>query len=506
MTLADNKGGDILFILTDQHRTDTLGLYGNAYNTSPNLDALAAEATVFDNAFTPTAICTPARATLLTGRLPFRHKLLANHERNVGYAEDLGDDQVPFTAQLRGRGYRCGLVGKWHVGYRKGPNAFGFEGTHFPGWHNPVHHPEYESWLSERGLPGYRLLTEVRGRFPNGQPGNLLAGILDQPPEATFEHFLADQAIAALRRYTQGATKGRPPFFLALHFFGPHLPYLLPEVFYTRFDPAQVVLPRSMLETFEGKPAVQRSYSAHWSFDDFSSEQWQGLIAAYWGYVALIDMEIGRVFDEARDLGIWDSLTVIFSADHGEFTGSHRLNDKGPAMYDDIYRIPLVVRVPHIEAARNATFVSLTDLTPTFCELAGAEVQPGYDGRSLLPLIGSVDNDGRPTEVIAEFHGHHFPYPQRMLRTERWKLVVNPAGVNELYDLLLDPAELLNRYHHPELAQLRSDLERRLYEVLRERGDNFYHWMTSMSGVGKLTYDPTLGSFGQPTGAIMEEK
>jgi arylsulfatase A-like enzyme len=99
--------------------------------------------------------------------------------------------------------------------------------------------------------------------------------------------------------------------------------------------------------------------------------------------------------------------------------------------------------------------------------------------------------------LLAEFHGHHFPYPQRMLRDERYKLVVNPESVNELYDLTADPHELSNRYDHPELASVRRRLMRRMYDLLRERGDNFYHWMTPMYDIGTSDYDPTLSSFEQ---------
>ena len=107
---------NILMLMTDQHRVDTLGCYGSTTCRTPNLDALAATGTRFDSWFTPSAICTPARASLFTGAAPFRHKLLANHERNVGYIEDLPEDQWTLPEELRAQGYQCGLVGKWHVG------------------------------------------------------------------------------------------------------------------------------------------------------------------------------------------------------------------------------------------------------------------------------------------------------------------------------------------------------------------------------------------------------
>ncbi len=480
---------NILILMTDQHRVDTLGCYGNRVCQTPAIDELAARGVRFDNAFTPTAICTPARASLLTGVLPFRHSLLANYERNVGYREELDGRYPPFSHGLRSAGYQVGHVGKWHVGKELGPADHGFDGVHYPGWGNPVNHPDYQGWLRERDLPSFRLRSEVRGHFPNGEPGNLLAGVIDGPAESTFEHYLADRAIERIERYSESGW----PFFLACNWFGPHLPYCLPEDYYHRYNPDDVTLPRSIAETFAGKPAVQRSYSRHWTFDSVGLERWTELTAAYWGYVSLIDEQVGRILRALDRLGLTDNTVVIFTADHGEFTGAHRLHDKGPAMYDDIYRIPFVVAGPGIDGGRtDDRIVTLTDIAPTLCDLASMEKPDYYDGRDIMPLLRGEPVNDWPVELVAEFHGHHFPYPQRMLRTERYKLVVNPADCNELYDLLDDPDELLNRYDQPALAGVRQAMMRRLYTILRERGDNFYHWMTSMYEVGEKSYDAAL--------------
>jgi arylsulfatase A-like enzyme len=488
----------MLFLMTDQHRLDTLGCYGNSLARTPNLDALAAEGTRFDNCFTPTAICTPARASLLTGWAPFRHKLLANYERNVGYLEDLAEDQFTFAGALSERGYNLGLLGKWHGGVRRSAADYGFQGPQLPGWHNPVDHPDYLAYLEERGLPPYAIRDEWRGTAPNGNPGNLLAARLQQPVEATFEHYLTTRAIEMLERFAAEHESDGAPFFLAAHFFGPHLPYLLPDAYFDMFDPEQVALPDSVQETFAGKPPVQRNYSDHWAFDTMRPEDSRKLIAVYWGYVALIDEQIGRLLRALDELGLAGDTAVCFTADHGEFTGSHRLHDKGPAMYDDIYRIPGLLKVPGGPAGQvREEFTSLTDFTATILELADLDPSPAVDSRSLLPLARGEDVPWRD-ELVAEYHGHHFPYPQRMLRDARYKLVVNPESWNELYDLRTDPHELHNRYEQPELREVREDMLRRLYRALRDRGDNFYHWMTSMHEVGDADHDPTLSSFENP--------
>ena len=486
---------NILFLMTDQHSINTLGCHGNELVATPNIDRIAALGTRFDHAFTPTAICTPARASLLTGSAPFRHKLLANYERNVGYIEDLADDQFTFAEALGDAGYRLGLLGKWHGGVRKSAASYGFEGPHFEGWHNPVDHPDYLAYLDEHGLPPYKISDKVRGVTPNGSEGNLLAARLHQPREATFEHYLATRTIEMMERFADGSADDGRPFFLATHFFGPHLPYILPDHYFDLYDPEQIELPASVAETFAGKPPVQQNYSQLWTYDTLGEATSRKLIAAYWGYVTMIDEEIGRILEAAERLGLLEELAIMFTADHGEFTGAHRLHDKGPAMYDDIYRIPGMVRIPGAPAGQvREELISLTDFTATILEIAGLPTDQAVDSRSLVPLV-----DGErvtwPENLLAEYHGHHFPYPQRMLRTRTHKLIINPESVNELYDLVTDPDELTNRIDDPDLADTRVQLMRELYRQLRDRGDNFYHWMTPMYDIGPADYDSTLSSF-----------
>ncbi|WP_199711137.1 sulfatase-like hydrolase/transferase [Tessaracoccus antarcticus] len=486
---------NVIFVLTDQQRTDTLGCYGNTVVRTDNLDALAASGTRFDRWYTPTAICTPARASLLTGAAPFRHKLLANHERNVGYLEDLADDQWTFPEALKDAGYNCGLIGKWHAGTKKAAADFGFEGPPMEGWHNPVDHPDYLDYLRERDLAPYAISDQMRGVLPNGAPGNLLAARLHQPLEATFEYYMAERAIEMLRRYAAAAETDSTPFFLALHYFGPHLPYIVPNEYFDMYDPDAISLPKSSSETFAGKPQVQENYSKHWAFDTMTEAESRKVIAVYWGYVTLIDEQIGRVLDTARELGLMDSTALFFSSDHGEFTGAHRLHDKGPAMYEDIYSTAGIVRMPGgPEGQERQEFVSLMDCTATILQWCGLDPAPAVDSRSLMPLVMGETPEW-DDHIVCEFHGHHFPYPQRMIRDARYKLVINPESVNELYDLKTDPDELQNRYNHPELVAIRTGLMARLYHRLRERGDNFHHWMATMYDVGGLDYDPSLSGF-----------
>src|SRR5665647_546022 len=197
-SVRSDRRKNILFIITDQQRRDTLRCYGNEIVHTPVTDLLAQTGTRFDNFFTPTAICTPARASLLTGLLPFRHKLLANYEWNLGSLEELPEGLPSLARLLQGAGYRTGHIGKWHVGHERGPGFYGFDGDHFPGPLNPVDHPLYVDWLNEHNYPPFGVGDSIEGRFPDGRVGHLMAARLEQPVEATFEAFLVDKAVELL--------------------------------------------------------------------------------------------------------------------------------------------------------------------------------------------------------------------------------------------------------------------------------------------------------------------
>ncbi len=476
------KRPNIMLILTDQQRRDSLGCYGSRVCRTPACDRVASEGVRFEHAYTNSAICTAVRASLLTGLEPHAHGMLANFERNVGYPWELPEGLIPFSRYLNEVGYRCGVVGKWHLGLHKGPEEYGFEGTHFPGWDAPKQHPEYEAYLEEHALPRWSVRDEMHGTFPNGKPSISIGGIYEGPVEGTYPYFLAERTIARLREYAQGYHDEGQPFFLRTDFFGPHLPYFIPQEYADLYNPSLVERHPSMQDTFEGKPQVHRSYSQHWAFDTYPWETWQKLVAMFWGYVTLIDEQIGRILAAMDDLGLTEHTALFFSTDHGGFVGNHRLSDKGPMMYDDIYRIPMLARWPGHTQPGSATsaMVTLMDLMPTFLEIAGAEVPEHVTGRSVVPLLtGGVPADW-PDAVFLQFHGHHFPYPQRGIRTERYKLVINPPDVNELYDLQEDPFELRNVYDAPGYAAVRQELTQRLYQHLVASGDNFYHWMTTM--------------------------
>ena len=180
---------NVLVIMTDQHRTDTIGCLGNPHARTPVIDAMGESGFAFTHCFTPTAICTPARASLMTGKRPGKHQVLANPEWNIAYQVSIPKGTWTYTQELRDAGYNVGIVGKYHCGYNL-PDKFGADDDTYWGAENPVANEKYVAWLEANNLPPVRAHDLWRSKLPGGRDGHIIAARLDQPEEATFERFL----------------------------------------------------------------------------------------------------------------------------------------------------------------------------------------------------------------------------------------------------------------------------------------------------------------------------
>jgi arylsulfatase A-like enzyme len=478
---------NIVFVFTDQQRQDSLGCYGNDWVDTPNLDGLAADGTRFDRAYTPTAICSPARAALLTGVRPHRNGVT----RNTRDATDLAERWPCYPQQLRNAGYNVGLAGKTHFGGH--PREYGFDGEFIEGYFYTPDHPDYEAYLEERGLPKMRA-DRLRDAFPEDGERFQSGAVDDRPPEASPTYYVAERAIEQIGEYVEGDPG--TPFYQSVHFYGPHNPYYLPEEYLTMYDPADIEIPDAAIEeTFQGKPWAHETQSKMAGLHEIPTEDWRRMIAAYHGWVTFIDDQVGRLLDALEAYGVDDTTAVVFSTDHGAFLTRHKMHDKGPAMYEDIYNIPCIAAGLGLDAVEDR-FVSLLDLAPTFLELAGVDVPGEYDGRTLLDLRDADDWRG---SVTAEFHGHFYAYEQRMIRNDRYKLVVNAYDTNEFYDLHEDPDELTNEIGNPEYDAEAGALYEELRETLTADGDEFFggtndpgeNWKISdTTSAGLDPYDP----------------
>ncbi|WP_254546047.1 sulfatase-like hydrolase/transferase [Halomarina pelagica] len=467
---------NVLFLLTDQERADLVSPDGLPVET-PAVDRLRREGTWFDRAYTPISICTSARASLLTGLYPHAHGMLNNSHEADAIRRDLPTDLPTFGELLADAGYENSYVGKWHVGQDRGPESFGFD--YFGG--SDRHHDDLDD-LFDR----YResLGVEVGASdledpiYTAGEDPTLVAATTPAPPEATRAYFLAERTIDALERWA--AADGDGPFFHRTDFLGPHHPYVVPEPYASMYDPDEIESWATYAETFDGKPRAHANYADYRGVAGFDWDTWAEAAAKYFGFMTFIDEQMGRVLDALDEFGLAEGTAVVHASDHGDFTGSHRQFNKGPLMYEETYRIPLVVRQPGVvePGTRSDAFVRLHDLMPTFLDWAGVPVPEGLHARSLTPLLDGAVPDDWPDSTYAQYHGDEFGlYSQRMVRTERYKFVYNAPDRNELYDLRADPGELRNLTDHPHYDEVEDEMSALLVEWMEAVDDPLRRWV-----------------------------
>lgn len=460
--------------MTDQQALHTLSCYGAPVARSPNIDALAAEGVRFTRACTPCALCTPARASLLTGLYPHGHGVLFNTGVYSRFDEvACGQGLTLFPSRLAAAGYQLGHQGKWHAGLTPTATEAGFEGFSLRDYGGIRFDETFHRYLDERNLarpvPHFEFVAE--GGDPAKSGGNT-SGWSEGDIRSAPCHFITDLVLDQLDDF--GGSE--QPFFLGCHYWEPHAPYLPTEDFKDLYDPAEIVEWASFQEKSGARSAWHRRFreevfpgaaQASWA-------EWAQVIARYYAQAAMIDHEVGRLVDGLKARGLYETTQIIFASDHGESIGVHGgVFDKGGLAFEELYRIPLIVKPAGDGAVNGRTcdeWVSLVDLAPTFCATAGTTMPAGH-GRDLGPLIRGVAVADWRDDLLAEDHGHRVMYAQRILWYENYKYVFNPSDRDELYDLAADPAELVNRIDSPELTSMRTELRRRLRERLRETED-----------------------------------
>lgn len=441
---------NVLLITADQLRHDCVGYSGVYPVSTPHLDALASQSVVFTQAYSPIPVCGPARQALLAGRRAETFGALWNAGGALPVAS-LSPDAFTWTKALADLGYASSFLGKWSVHPSLDATSFGYDAY--------IGEAEYRRYAEE-------LFPDVRftgGFFGETNP---------IPVEHARTHWLAGKAVRELERLAAG---GRP-WHLALHFPEPHLPCRPSGRFASMYDPASVPEWAGFRETFADKPYIQRQQLYNWGVESWTWRQWAPVVARYYGVISQMDEAVGIVLSALESIGEADRTIVVFTADHGDLCGSHRMMDKHYILYDDVVRVPLLIRLPERrgrEGVRCEKFVyPFLDLAPTLLEMLGVDPPERLHGRSLLPLLAGEEPDDWRTFVVSTYNGQQFGlYTQRMIRTDRWKYVWNTTDVDELYDLTLDPGELVNRIGDPANAELVAQLRRELYGQLAADGD-----------------------------------
>lgn len=466
------KKPNILLFVTDQHKRNTIGVYGSTLVKTPALDALAAQGMLFERAYTGCGLCSPIRSSFFTGTYPHDHGVLTNvHLHPI--RQQLTPDRDVLTPAMKKAGYQLGYVGKWHVANDYTPLDFGYDRF--------ISLADYAAYRRELGVPlpeeALNYVTPVSGVDPVGV-------------EHCRPAFLADNAMRLMDAF---ASRPDAPFFLRLDFHGPHLPNVIPEPYASMYAVEDIPRPATFDSDLGGKPAVQRIKRLHWETEDVAWETFRTHVQRYYGEITLLDHQMGRVLRHLERLGLVENTLVVFTCDHGDTMGDHRIWNKDYTMYDQIYHIPFIARWPGVIASgsRSDAYISqMLDLTPTLLEICGQPLPSGLHGKSLLPLLGDREQERR-RDAFCEFHGSHMGlYSMRMVETDRYKYIFHANDIDELYDHELDPDEARNVVDDPAYADVLRDMKFRMVEWLRDTQDHLYnewivYWLTGDAALSR---------------------
>ena len=449
---------NILFICSDQHRYDCIGNSNEYPVKTPNIDRLASEGVWFKNAFTPIPLCCPARQSLLNGRRPEKFSAFWNYDQSLK-TQALEPEDYSWPRQLKKAGYSTSYVGKWHVNPTYNPTYYGFD--------NYIGLEDYEEFINKK--------YEKR-EFKNG-----FFGEIDPVPiEDTRTHWQADRVIEYIEDYTEK----NEPWHIRLDFVEPHLPCCPVKEFADLYSKEDVVKWESFDDTFENKPYIQKQQLVNWEIEDMNWDDWSEVVARYYAIITQMDDAIGKVLDYIDELGIAKDTIVIYTADHGDMCGGHRMMDKHYILYDDVVHVPLIIRWPGVyESFECKELVyNCLDLPPTILSILGLEQQEFFVGRTMEPLLRQEKVLDWRKEVVSTYNGQQFGlYTQRMIRNDKFKYIWNLTDVDELYDMENDIGELNNLIYHHEYKLIIADLRKKLYEILLEEGDGLVqnNWLKS---------------------------
>ncbi len=453
---------NILFITTDHLRYDTLGYTGDPLVQTPAIDALAEKSTRFSKCFVQNPVCSPSRASFMTGRYPKNHGVKWNGSK-------LGEHEITMVEAFKQQGYTTASVGKHGIGqqrFRQMLDHMDAAGIR-RGWKEradrdyTVTDPNpFEQYVRYRGYEyqtGYAL--------PNFRK-NLGAVPSDLPEDCHIDAYVGMKSI----EYLEGLDTG-DPFFLWVGFYGPHHPYVPSGRFARMYDPHAVPPFRRAEDDIAKKPPEYALYfkaehHKYRGFDRASDETFRKMKAAYCGMVSQIDWQVGLILEALEQKGVVDETIVVFLSDHGEFLGDHGIPAKAPFLLDCMLHVPCLIAVPGRAGRTCAALVESIDLFPTLAHLAGFDAPECVQGIVLSPLMHGGRSEVRDA-VFAE------AVDKRCIRTREWKYIHYPAkNYGELYNLIDDPFELDNLYDAQ--PQQQKEMQRAFYAHM-DATEDFIH-------------------------------
>lgn len=451
--MSDQNKPNFLWICTDQQRFDTIRGLGNENINTPNLDRLLDEGVSFDRTYCQSPVCTPSRASFLTGRYPRTTRTTRNGN------DHFADDEILVPHILSENGYQCGLIGKLHLSAADGrtevlPKHHGYDMVkwcHGPrdGWGDDS---AYQVWLRSQGVSWE---TDYQGKE---------GGIDPQYHQTTW---CANEAIDFMDAHED------TPWMLSINIFDPHHPFDPPTEYKNKYPVDDMPLPKWKEGELDNKPLIQRQDYENGgqsglgpSCKNLSDLEIKNYISDYYAMVELIDDQVGRLIDHLEERGTRDNTIIIFHSDHGEMLGDHGQILKGGHFYEELVHVPLIISCPTkiAQDIRSQALVELVDLAPTILELAGLDIPHAMQGSSLANiLVGKAEPDVHKTSVYCEYYNAlpaaHKGVFATMYFDGRYKLTIfHGQEIGELYDFKTDPDEFDNKWDDPSYQLLKCDL------------------------------------------------
>jgi len=456
------KRPNFLFFMVDQMQGRTLEP-GHPCIT-PNLDALAARGVRITNAYTPNAVCSPARASLMTGLLPHNHGVLEVTHVVDDDQSCLRTDRPHWAQRLRSVGYFTGYFGKWHVERTSDLSAFGWSVN------GELSSPLMKERAKRDKMPDakVRFSLEKWNERPPGYKRNRLYGVTNEPPESRGMGITTSLALDFLDE----ALEKSEPWCCFVSFKEPHDPFIAGEEAFSLYDVDSIPLPPNVFDDLQGRPGLYRKSAAVW--EGMTEREKREAAACYYASITEIDGLFGRLIARIEEAGALEDTIVIVTSDHGELLGAHGLYCKNISAFEEVYNIPMVFAGPGIAKGEVAQArVGLHDLCPTILECAGLEPFDVPDSRSFRPALQSPSEAASDyTQGFAEYHGGRYRLTQRVVWDGPWKYVHNGFDFDELYNLDDDPYEMNNLAgdpnHDPDLRRLSA----LMWKKVRETGDH----------------------------------
>ncbi|SMG48728.1 sulfatase family protein [Paenibacillus aquistagni] len=472
------KRKHIWLIIADQMRADAMGVENKKVQT-PVLDKLAAEGTVFTNAYCASPVCTPSRASIMTGRYPNVHGAW-----NIGVS--LREDEVTLCDSLKELGYRTVGVGKMHFrpqcktgftaeaeevsvrdrGRERDGTYFGFDEHHISE-DNMV--GEYIEWLRRQD-------SAVAERFVRDQyrSGDAVRDVWesDIPPHLHQSYWMAEKSIEQIDKHDV-----EQPLFLWTSFVDPHHPFNPPRAYAEQYTDVDIPIPEAQQGEFKLRPEhLQRQGErGYWpgggEAHQLDRAHLQRVIRNYYAMITFMDEQIGRINEAWKARGLDDELVIVFTSDHGELLGDHGLMYKGPWFYEGLTRIPMIIRVPEGTDKKVSALMEHVDIAPTLLDIIGAAIPYGIQGVSQRPVVEGLEAAVR-TSAITTYDAHDRGIQAQCLRTNRYKLVLFAGETyGELYDLEVDAEERQNVFFDPAYQAAKLQLLELLAERLIQEQD-----------------------------------